>query len=909
MSLSISFQNRNLHELHATHTRSFGVQAAALPSIEQLNLSHNHLRSLECPFAELRRDDQAQPSGSGFARHPPSPLPLRPDASSLSAVDGGAQLSSSAGSNATPSLEEERSGLRSLTSLRRLLVSHNALRSLLGLAGAAHTLTTLIATHNRLTSLDGLQACRHLRYIDVSHNVIESLRGLPLTPVRVAGREKAAPAAAAAALSVVHTDPALALSGIEDSTDDTSSVNFSCITPPGDGAHLHFVSDAFSAAAAAAGRPSASTNTSVQFHIDGTPAAHSLVDGATPASAAAAAATVNGTEVAEADLVLILSHNRLRSRALAALLWVDGEGDGATAAAVARSPQADVSESSVLQQQQQQQQRTSRTGAMLLRPWSTALTHLDLAHNYIEDIRSVRRLLSTVPWPLDDTARRSIHGSTTPAASGSSSVVCGPVLPRLRHLDVSGNPFLVNGALARDMATAAVAAAASVSWEEDKAASLETSPAQSARLATATTTAPAVTLHVRYESPALREALRSSALLSSGQSALPDPSSAKSAMAAALRQLGEDWRSTALLHSALTNSFGGGSASSSTTPFALFTAAERQASAAVAAASSSTGAEVSVLLYGGEVTVFAAALQQRGARLAEVLSVPAGEVHAENARARATSTRQARTLAKHADTLDVFMTPPPRWGSGASVSATFIQTSLLSDVSPPSPSQSPPRLPPQQHRQQQQQRHTRRDTASLSPISTAPPSAARRGEAEGRAEGSDITTASVAETSTLGYRLYQGRGVGGGSTAARRSASPNDRGAAAPVQTRGASESPPRASSAVVAASAVAPLVVSPSRPSSTANTDDAVALQLYKAEVSVLRARFRELQRHTRDQACVVQRHEAALRALKEQVVNALRERDAVQAELARAQDEIARLRAHVGDADAERASYAARD
>lgn len=820
--MSISYRNRHLYELHPASTRNFGVQAAALPSIHELDISFNHLRTLECPFAGTRGNgSEGQAPTQGFTRLPVPLVPLRPAvppgpeprSSSLVGTLHAAVSSPSTTTTATTSLEEEGSGLRSLTFLAKLCVCHNELRTLRGLCGAAHTLTTLIATHNHLTSLDGMQACQQLTYIDLSYNSIDSLQGLPLTCAAVHDVTGGVPASSHGGSATppeqppapVHADPTPALSSIVVDT-DTASVAFSCHTSP-DEAHRLRLREA--------GRRSASANTSVQFQVDetssaslSTPAALSPPEGSAAATAADAVetsrshaaqsrATAKSNEKADPEVVLILSHNRLRGRALATLLWVDADD-------VAAGVSGDMG----TRLAREGQVRSQGSGASLPRPWSTALTSLDLSYNYIEDVDDVRRLFSHVQWPVD----------------GGAHVASAPLLLRLRRLDMSSNPCLVNGSLARGI----VAALPSGSASARRGAAMAGEAASHAT----------VTFRVHYDAPSLADALCSSATTFAS---LP---AAQLAMEAALRGLAEEWRLAALR-----------------SPVKAATSTDHRP------CSQATG-ETVVVLQGAEVTVLAAALQHRGARLGKVLRVPAAEADT---------------------TADVFMTPPPKWGSETAASTTFLQTSGFSGGSPP------PRAP-----------------AAASSLLVGASSTTALSTAAVQTPGKPIHHSrqrSSAETSTLGYRLYQGRsaGGGGGGGMPQPSATPS-------LAPRPTAESSPVRELAKEAATTAAASTGSAGLRRSNAEKEnrealspsrDAVALQLCRAEVAVLRRRFRESQRKIRDQACVLQRHEATIHVLKAEVATAQQERDAAQQEVRRLQAEVRALRGEeVDDLSAERAS-----
>ncbi|KPI82901.1 hypothetical protein ABL78_8087 [Leptomonas seymouri] len=873
--MSVLYNHRHLYELHPTRTRNFGVQAAALPSIQQLNLDHNHLRTLECPFVGLG-DVGAVQVVNDVAQRCAIPLPLRSETSATQVTR------SSPAATAATSLEEEGSGLRDLTSLTQLFVSYNQLRALRGLCGVAHTLTTLIATHNHLTSLDGMQSCQHLTYIDLSHNAIESLRGLPQTcaaPLTASTKAVVAAAPWPSLPAAVHADPSSEVSLIEEAA-GTSSIAFSCLTSVEEAA-----------------RHSANTSTPVRFYED-TPAtvasvagAFSVLEGGVAAAAVPSQVSPRHPAAEREGVVLILAHNRLRSRALTALL----------SAAV--------------------QRKSSGGGPLPLRPWSTALTTLDLSHNYIEDVDNIRRLLAHVPWPIAPATGTSSPptalDSVLPHTEGNnSSVVCVPVLSRLRRLDVSDNPCLINGSLAKSIAAAlpSSSAPATLVGTATDHASLTNHPARrdtvkpsdAVRASRAVAVSP-VACRLRYTSHALSSAMRSSAAVLHA-AALDNLSSTHTAMEAVLRALADDWWDTPLL---------GRTAAGAATPEQLFTLfAPSEIHHVVAAALDRQRTERAVLLYGGEVTVLAAALQQHGAPLGPVLCVPtanpvdrAGRYlsSASTAAGRSQDSHQARRAASVRrgaavpPTAAVFLTPPPKWGHETSTSTVFLQTSLLGGGSPL------PRAPesPLGHQGGVSSSTLSADRLTLGRSHNI---GRQRSSAE-REHGSDVASTSTLETSTVGYRLYRAHGQGAPQSSSAPHVVPElvrddaVNGAAikdgvydGEEQGEGASgaATPVRTESSVGTARASTEAPTSRSCPQ-TRRTDSAVALQLYKSEVEVLRRRHRELQRQTRDQACVLQRHLGMTRALKEQAAAAQKERDEAHAELTMAQNEIRRLQAEV--------------
>ncbi|XP_078607338.1 leucine-rich repeat- and IQ domain-containing protein 1-like isoform X3 [Branchiostoma floridae x Branchiostoma japonicum] len=66
-------------------------------------------------------------------------------------------------------------------SLNRLLAAHNQLSSIQGLDGC-NDLQVLDLSHNKITRIGGLDSCVHLQHLDLSHNQLISLRGLQLLP-------------------------------------------------------------------------------------------------------------------------------------------------------------------------------------------------------------------------------------------------------------------------------------------------------------------------------------------------------------------------------------------------------------------------------------------------------------------------------------------------------------------------------------------------------------------------------------------------------------------------------------------------------------------------------------------------------------------------------------------------------
>ncbi|KAG5487673.1 hypothetical protein LSCM4_08121 [Leishmania orientalis] len=894
--MSVSLEGRNIYELGEVHPRSYGLKATEVSTTVKLNLSYNHLRTLQRPFAR---------SGVGGIH--------------VSAATTGAAVSSSpsaataTATGALPvSLEEESSALRPFISLEHLLVNHNQLRSLVGLCGAANTLTVLVATHNALTSLDGMQACTHLTYADLSHNSIESLRGLPLifqAPFREGDSPRSAPAHDAcgrAALEsmadfshrrvcavagaapraqviaaegvavdddaeiilkhVAHDDnegrPPIPAVSMSLQTSLGADTHQHTLTPSGAGHshprthNLHQQQQQLTSGRSPEGtwnlatRPSRCTKGPIQRGVSET--AISLRAGASEAASlllpgAKSDCSCLASSSSNTGVVLLLSHNRLRGRALMEMMWVES-GDGGMGAAQGSTPSS---------------------ARPLLRPWCTALTHLDVSHNCIEDTREVRRLFTPIRWP-----------------SSTATATCTPALARLRRLDISGNPFLVNGSLAEELtrsaqspppAAAAPSTASSstsrtftptntrqpaIKRTNGRQGHAESAPQTSVEATMVNDDRYAMTrVHFRlnYTSRMLDAALRTPTP-SARAVAFPSLAAAQGAMEALLASLANRWQCT-----------------------------EPSSSPPVTAAMPSCfslegpGAAVEealqpciVDLRGGELTVLAAALQQRGAHLGEILEVPspasATVPCAKRAATSPTPTRggsggsppssePARNIgAACADSsLVIFLTPPPRWSRGASAGA---DTSVLSSGSGPSPPAA------------------QRPTAQMSSlfVSPTPPRVAAVEAAQDTGSLSDdavstaITNGIRAETSTMGYRLYQGRG--------------HQQQLVSVANTRDGD------SAAVVAHFDAAAAV---SHSAAAPPPADSVELQLLRAEVVELRRRYRQLQCHTRSQTCVLQRQEATIRELKEIAALAQREQLEAQAGLSNAQLEIRRLREQV--------------
>ncbi|CAH1268830.1 CEP97 [Branchiostoma lanceolatum] len=66
-------------------------------------------------------------------------------------------------------------------SLDCLLAAHNQLSSINGLDGC-NNLQVIDLSHNKITRIGGLESCVHLHHLDLSHNQLISLRGLQLVP-------------------------------------------------------------------------------------------------------------------------------------------------------------------------------------------------------------------------------------------------------------------------------------------------------------------------------------------------------------------------------------------------------------------------------------------------------------------------------------------------------------------------------------------------------------------------------------------------------------------------------------------------------------------------------------------------------------------------------------------------------
>lgn len=882
----ISLERRGIYELGEVHPRSYGVKPSEIPAAVTLNLSHNHLRMLQRPFArpELAPAAPQQP----HQQHQPT-----------------AQLvSTSPAAAATVSLEEESSALRPFTSLAHLHVCHNQLRSLTGLCGAANTLTVLVATHNALTSLEGLQGCRRLTYVDLSYNAIASLRGLPLTSLAAAtsaphleGRRRrlsslsipaaaaaggdgvgagaaqltpAALAAAAAAAQDADGDIDFAvMDGSTDGDDDeggsgdgadsghgrraggsvsTSSISFSLHTSIAAGSALdqRRRSRAVSAAASqlhargggggavvtpllAMAGASRSANTSVQFDVDDT-VAKSAGEAARPRGAGLPASsppsplTPHGARAG--GVVLVLAHNRLRGAALRSLIWANAGEDAAAASAC-----------------------TGTTA--LLRPWCAALTHLDLSYNYVEDVRDVRRLLQPIPWPV------------LPSASGSRAV-WAPPLTRLRRLDVSGNAFLVNGSLAEELARPPCAATspAPLPPPDVHPTSVRRSTLAPSQDALADTSAqwvgPSIKFQLSYASASLAAALRTCG--GAAEARLTDVTAARAPMQGMLQALAERW--CACVPSAAA-AIGPGA-------FALF------AEKLKVAWHTAKVAPCAVQLRGGEVTVLAAALRERGAHLGDVLAVPSAASPLRPAHT-SPATRPSRRDTGLEDGGDaamqaVFLTPPPqrqRLRGAAAVVGT--DASALSSGgggggTPPAAREAALQRPAAAaatadgHDASRQTRHSTTSTNSSS--------------------SSSHPATSHADASAQGYRLYHGRGATHRPTQ--------------PLPTTPQLQSSAHVPDAEAATRHAGPARAPQPHPNAhgAALTTDAVALQLLRAEVGELRRRYRELQRQTRDQTCVLQRHEATMREMRAATAQAVRERQAAQIELAKATQEVERLR-----------------
>ncbi|KAI5685388.1 hypothetical protein MNV84_00631 [Leishmania braziliensis] len=842
--MSVSLERRQIYELGEVHPRSYGLKATEISSTMKLDLSHNHLRTLQRPFAR---------SSLGGARV---------------AADAGAAVSSPSTAtsvSASPmSLEEESSALRPFTSLAHLLVNHNQLRSLVGLCGVADTLTVLIATHNALTSLDGMQACRRLMYVDLSYNSIESLQGLPLILAAPSQRDaspssvnahdvqhrvvsvesmpalshrgtSAVEGAAAAAqlfadVAALNDDEEITLERVDSSDNEGHApISVSFLTSLEAETHRH------SNVPSSAGHPHHHYHTR-HSHQQQPPLSWSP----------------GGIGSNRSGVVLILSHNRLRGRALPDILWVELAGAEMGTALGA----------------------TPLSAHVLLRPWCTALTHLDLSHNYIEDVRYVRRLFTPIRWP-----------------SSAASATCAPALTRLRRLDISGNPLLVNGSLAEELtrsvqspppattaspwallvSSPANARRPTIAPANDRQNNAERAPQASVEAIVADgykSVLPPVHFRLNYASRTLDAALRAPSPSASAV-AFPSLAAAQGAMNALLTSLAERWQCAAP----------SSSAPATETMFSLFSPSDT-------CTMEKASQPCAVHLRGGELTVLAAALQQRGARLGEMLEVPAPALCAKRAAESSTphracsgrspsSSGHARNGgAAHTDTAmaagadashAIFLTPPPRWSRGTSVN---VDTSVLSGRGGPSLTAA------------------QRPTA-LTTLNFAPPTSPRAALVEAAQDEenmpddavSTITTnsSSHVETSTVGYRLYQGRG---------HQRQPG------PVAVKSAERSGNAVAYRDATIDSGAAAVSCTSMLSCSA---DAVALQLLRAEVVELRRRYRELQRQTRDQTCVLQRQEATIRELKVRAAVAQREHQESKAGLSKAHLEIRRLREQV--------------
>ncbi|KAK7197863.1 Leucine Rich Repeat [Novymonas esmeraldas] len=759
--MSISLERRGIYELGEEHPRRYGLTAAAVAAAVELHLDHNHLRTLQRPFAR----------------------PAVVDTSATAAA-------TSAAATGTPeSLAEQSSAVRLFTSLAQLFVSHNQLRSLSGLCGVADTLTVLVATHNALTSLDGMQACRRLTYVDLSNNSIESLHGLPLLcaappheAVAVATthdrRRLSARAgdvdgagAATAAANADADDAQLEHVSIVDAADvderdrsrasiATASVSLSFQTLTGADAHPQLrgagrgptqegaqqQQTLVPAAAGASGgavvrpaaRPRRSGDTSIQFDVDDT--------------------LLPMSDAGDGSVTLLLAHNRLRGRALSCLAARDAD-------------------------------RHDRH-----RPWCATLTHLDISHNYLEDLRDARQLC--VP--------------TRGAAA--------PVLPRLRRLDISGNPALVNGSLAEELARAT--APPSVTHTSARRPTLAPAADEAETRVMGSRVSPLpVQFRVHYTSRLLEAALRAPAP-APVHGVFADVAAARDAMEALLTSLAVHWQRMALPSTA-----------TATAPMAA--------------------SPCLVELRGSELSVLAAALQQRGVRLGDTLEARMA-VAPPAAPGRLAGHGGSAAMSSVADAdASVFLTPPPRRMRAADVNVA---------------SSAPPA-----------QRSAER--MNISDASRTPARAAAddtRSAADDDDDDESVTTTAIATTdsrhigtSAVGYRVLRGRGQTR-PAAVDTSASHSD---AAAVHVSSSDAARPTAAR----------------QPSA-----DAVELQLLRAEVTELRRRYRELQRQTRDQTCVLQRQEAAMRELKTAAALTRREQQEAQAGLKAAHREIERLREH---------------
>lgn len=378
--MTVSLESRGIYELGDVSERLYGLHADELYSATTLNLNNNHLLSLQLPFLGLGRRAPSrgaaapilqrsvwQACGDFDTRDEEAAEVVILADHSRATHRSGAETASFSSSLSTP--VPTSSALRHLSSLSTLLIASNALRTLIGLSGAATTLTTLIAPHNALTSLEGMEQCIHLRYVDLRYNAVETLQGLPRHFCDAAANATAA-VRDIAALRPSHdtawTEWLSFHQAVKDNGDAATMERDATVWPP----------------------PPPSLS------------ATGLQDGRLP------------------GVVLLLGHNRLRGAALAPLL------SGAGSTKQAASQQDDIG--------------TRPSGLS----WTTAITHLDLSFNYIERIKDVCQLLQPRRAVPDDVAEENQ----------------GPLpLPHLVALNVSQNPFLVNGSFATELRYAAEA--------------------------------------------------------------------------------------------------------------------------------------------------------------------------------------------------------------------------------------------------------------------------------------------------------------------------------------------------------------------------------------------------------------------------------------------------------------------
>lgn len=106
----------------------------------------------------------------------PATSPRGSFSSSTSPTAAGDKNSNSGGDGGNNNNNNQTDALTGLSNLKHLQLRCNLLRSL---SGVSASLTVLVAPHNRLESLEGLEDCTHLRFVDVRYNNIRSLTGLP----------------------------------------------------------------------------------------------------------------------------------------------------------------------------------------------------------------------------------------------------------------------------------------------------------------------------------------------------------------------------------------------------------------------------------------------------------------------------------------------------------------------------------------------------------------------------------------------------------------------------------------------------------------------------------------------------------------------------------------------------------